>query len=61
MSTVTEFFIRGRKISISLVSISQSYFKVPKTIKATHYFIMKILNKRELQQIECSDPLGLKI
>ena len=63
MSTVTEFFIRGRKISISLVSISQSYFKVPKTIrlKATHYFIMKILNNRERQQIECSDPLGLKI
>ena len=52
MSAVTEFFIRGRKLSISLVSISQSYFKVPKTIrlKATHYFIMKILNKRELHK-----------
>ena len=32
---------------------SQSYFKVPKIIRlnATHYFIMKIPNKRELQQI----------
>ena len=52
MSTVTKFFIRGRKLSISLVSISQSYFKVPKTIrlKAIHYFIMKILNKRELHK-----------
>ena len=50
---VTELFIRGRKLNISLVFISQSYFKVPKTIRlnATHYFIMKIPNKRELQQI----------
>ena len=46
---VTELFLRGRKLNISLVSISQSYLKVPKTIR--HYFIMKIPNKRELQQI----------
>ena len=47
---VTELFLRGRKLNISLVFISQSYFKVPKTIRlnATHYFIMKIPNKREL-------------
>ena len=46
-------FLRGRKPNISLVFISQSYFKVPITIRldATHYFIMKIPNKRELQQI----------
>ena len=45
---VTELFLRGRKLNISLVSISKSHFKVPKTIKlnATHYFIMKIPNKR---------------
>ena len=51
--TVTELFLRGRKLNISIVFISQSYFKVPKTIKlnATHYFIVKIPNKRELQQI----------
>ena len=44
---------RGRKIDISCVFISQSYFKVPKTIRlnSTHYFIMKSPNKRELQQI----------
>ena len=43
---VTELFWRGRKINISLAFISQSYFKVPKTIRlnATHYFIMKIPN-----------------
>ena len=50
---VTELFLRGRKLNISISFISQSYFKVPKTIRvdATHNFIMKIPNKRELQQI----------
>ena len=46
-------FIRGRKVSISLVFITQSYFKAPKDVRlnSTHFFIMKIPNKRELQQI----------
>ena len=50
---VTELFIRGRKLNISIVSITQSYFKVPKDVRlnSTHFFIMKISNKRELQQI----------
>ena len=50
---VTELFLRGRQLNISLVFISQSYFKVPKTIRlnATHSFIIKISTKRELQQI----------
>ena len=50
---VTELFLKGRKLNISLVFISQCYFKVPKTIRlnTTHYFIMKIPSKRELQQI----------
>ena len=45
--------IRCRKLNISLVFISQSYFKVPKDVRnnSTHFFIMKIPNKRELQQI----------
>ena len=55
---VTELFLRGRKLNISLVFISQSYFKVPKTIRldATNYFLMKIPNKRELQQIASNRP-----
>ena len=49
---VTELFLRGRKINILLAFISQSYFIVSKTIRFhTHYFITKIPNKRELQQI----------
>ena len=47
---VTELFLRGRKLHISLGFISKYYFRVPKTIRlnATHYFVMKIRNKREL-------------
>ena len=50
---VTELFIRGRKLNVSIVFITQSYFKLPKDVRlnSTHFFIMKILNKRELQQI----------
>ena len=49
----TELFIRGRKLTISVVFITQSYFKVPKDVRlnSTHFFIMKIPNKREFQQI----------
>ena len=52
-SIVTELFIRGRKLIISLIFITQWYFKVPKDVrlKTSHFFIAKILNKRELQQI----------
>ena len=50
---VTELFIRGRKLNISIVFNTQSYFKVPKDVRlnSTHFFTMKIPNKRELQQI----------
>ena len=52
-SIVNELFTRGRKINISIVFISQSYFKVPRLVRlnTTHSFIMKIPNKREVQQI----------
>ena len=52
-SIATELFIRDRRLNISLVFITKSYFKVPKdvSLNCTHVFIMKIPNKRELQQI----------
>ena len=55
-SIVTELFIRGRKLNIFLVFIAQSYFQVPKEVRlnTTDFFIMKIPNKRELQQIAIS-------
>ena len=58
---VTELFIRGKKLNISLVFITQSYFSVPKIIRldSTHYFIMKIPNKEELQQIAFNHSSGI--
>ena len=46
---VTELFIKGRKLNISIVFISQSYFKMAKDVRlnSTNFFIMKIPNKRE--------------
>ena len=46
-------FIRCRKLNISLVLITQSYFSAPKNVRLnlTHYLFMKINNRRELQNI----------
>ena len=50
---IKELFIRCRKLNISLIFITKSYFSVPKDVRlnSTHYLIMKINNKRELQNI----------
>ena len=51
---VTKLFIRCKKLNISIAFITQSYFKVSKNVRlsSTHFFIMKIPNKRERQQIK---------
>ena len=64
-SIVTELFIRGRKLNISLVFITQSYFKVPKDIRlnTTHFLSHKFQteeNFEKLQQI-IHQTLVLKI
>ena len=50
---IKELFLRCRKLNISLVFITQSYFSVPKDVRlnSTHYLIMKINNRKELQNI----------
>ena len=50
---VTELFIKGRKLNLSLVFITQYYIKLPKDVRlnSKHYSIIRIPNKRELQQI----------
>ena len=50
---IKELFIRCRKLNISLVFITQSYFSVPKDVRlnTTHFFIMKINNRVELKDI----------
>ena len=53
---IKELFVGCRKLNISLVFITQSYSSVPKDVRInlTHYLIMKINNKRELQNISCN-------
>ena len=50
---ITDLLLRERELNISLFFISKSYFKVPKTIwlNVKHYYVMKIPNKKELQQM----------
>ena len=52
-ATIKKLFIRCRKLNISLVFITQSYFSVPKDVRlnSTHYLIMKINSRKELQNI----------
>ena len=60
-SIVTELCIRGRKLNISIVFITESYFKIPKDVRlnSTHFFVMKIPNKRELQEIALNHSLDI--
>ena len=55
---VAEMSIRGRKLNISILFTMQSHFKVPKDVRpnSTQFCIMKIPNKRELQQIALNQP-----
>ena len=50
-SIIKKIYIRCRRLNISLAFITQSYFSAPKEVRlnSTHYLIMKIHNKRELQ------------
>ena len=52
-SIFKELFISCRKLNISLVFITQSYSSVPKDVRlnSTHYLIMKVSNRKELQNI----------
>ena len=54
---IKELFIRCRKLSISLAFITQSYFSVSKDVRlsSTHYLIMKINIKRQLQSISINE------
>ena len=53
-SIVTELFIRGRKLNISLVFITQSYFKVPKDVRlnTSHFLSQKSLIKENFNKLQ---------
>ena len=61
-SVIIELLIRRRKLNISLIFITQSYFKVLKGVRvnSAHFFIIKIPNKRELQQIALNHSSSIK-
>ena len=58
---IKELFIRCRKFNISPVFITQPYFSVPNKVRldSTHYLIVKIHNKRELQNIATNHSAGI--
>ena len=58
---IKELFIRCRKLNTSLVFVTQSYFSVLKDVRlnTTHYFIMRINNKRKLQNIVINHSAGI--
>ena len=58
---IKELFIRCRKLNISLVFITQSYFSIRKDVRlnSTYYLIMKINNKKELQNIATNHSVGI--
>ena len=60
-AVVKELFIKCRKLNISLVFIKQSYFSVPKDVRlnSNHYFIMKINNRKELQNIAINHSVNI--
>ena len=60
---VSKLFIRDKKLNISVVFITQSYFRVPKEVRinTTLFFILKIPNKRELQKIALNHSLDIDI
>ena len=53
-STLTELFIRGRKLNISLVFIAQSYLKVSKDIRlnTSHFLLQKFQIKENLNKLQ---------
>ena len=58
---LTELFIRGRKLNISIFFITQTNFGVLKDVRlsTTHFFVMKIPNKREIQQNAINHSLNI--
>ena len=58
---VTELFIKDRKLNISLDFVTYSYFAVPTNVRliSTHYFVMKIQSKQEVQQIAFNPSLDI--
>ena len=59
---IKELFIRCRKLNVSLVFTTQSFFYVPKEIRlnSTYYLMMKIHNKREVKNIDINHSADIE-
>ena len=60
-SKMTEFYIRGRKKGISICYLSQSFYKIPKTIRSNcnYFVILKLNGRRDLTLIMSEFELGV--
>ena len=61
LAIIKDLFLRCRKLNISLVFITQSYFSVPKHVRSnsTHYLIVKINGRKELQNVAINHSAGI--
>ena len=60
-SKISEFYIRGRKRGVSIIYLSQSFFKIPKVIRSNcnYFVILKLSGKRDLNLIMSEFELGI--
>jgi hypothetical protein len=60
-SRIENYYIRARKLNVSVIYISQSYFRIPKIIRQnlTYLVLLKLSGERELKLILSEGGLGL--
>ena len=56
---MSEMYIRGRKRGISVCYLSQSFYKIPKTIRSNYFVLLKLSGKRDLNLILSEFELGI--
>lgn len=60
-SAVEKYYIRARKLNVSVIYISQSYFRIPKIIRQnlSYLVLLKLSGERELKLILAEGGLGI--
>ena len=60
-SIVTELFIRSRTLNISIVFITQSYFKVPKDVRLNHSSDIGLKEFMKIYKICSAEPYSFSV
>ena len=60
-SIVTELFIRSRTLNISIVFITQSYFKVPKDVRLNHSSDIGFKDFMKIYKICSAEPYSFSV